>query len=310
MVGDAGDFAAALRGALSRRGLTLDRVAAHLRARGHLVSIATLSYWQSGRSVPSRAQSLRAIGALESVLGLPRGSMERLVPAQPRDVSVEPRPACADIVRQRARIDAIVRDLQVTIDHGIERISNHTFTFVDVSGESPSVLCREVLCLTEDAVSGYVVTAGHPLGGIDVVVTPVSGCAPGRVVSDSTDSLCVTELALPSLRRGDMHVVEYELGFHGLPERPLPRAQAILWFVTGIRELHLQVAFLPQAAPSHVTLIEGIGPAEMRVRQPLRTAVVGVTRSYPGPCRVGFEWETAGLAPLVGSHPRGHRPSR
>jgi len=54
-----GPFDAALRAAIRARGLSLDRLREHLRARGVTVTTATLSYWQSGRSRPERRDSVR-----------------------------------------------------------------------------------------------------------------------------------------------------------------------------------------------------------------------------------------------------------
>lgn len=47
------------------------------------VSVATLSYWQTGRSRPERATSLAAIGP-EQVLGVPRGHLRRPSRLPPR----------------------------------------------------------------------------------------------------------------------------------------------------------------------------------------------------------------------------------
>ncbi len=64
-------FADVLRLAIDARGLSLERITDHLAGRGVSVSAATLSYWQSGRSVPGRKSSLAALPHLEAVLGLP-----------------------------------------------------------------------------------------------------------------------------------------------------------------------------------------------------------------------------------------------
>ncbi|WP_256104439.1 helix-turn-helix transcriptional regulator [Streptomyces sp. ODS05-4] len=81
----AGEFPAALREALSRRGLSLERVSERLKARGITISQATLSHWQRGRSQPERARSLHAVDALEEILDLPGGALRSLLgPRRPR----------------------------------------------------------------------------------------------------------------------------------------------------------------------------------------------------------------------------------
>lgn len=53
-------FALALRETVQGRGLSLDPVRERLATRGISISLATLSYWQRGRSQPEQAHSLRA----------------------------------------------------------------------------------------------------------------------------------------------------------------------------------------------------------------------------------------------------------
>ncbi|RPK63612.1 hypothetical protein EES43_11390 [Streptomyces sp. ADI96-02] len=78
-------FPTALREALNRRGLSLERVSERLRARGIGISQATLSSWQRGRSQPERARSLRAVEVLEEILELPGGALRSLLgPRRPR----------------------------------------------------------------------------------------------------------------------------------------------------------------------------------------------------------------------------------
>ncbi|WP_079135133.1 hypothetical protein [Streptomyces qinglanensis] len=75
-------FAAELRAALVHRGLPLERVCSRLAARGIRLSPATLSYWQHGRTVPERYNSLRAVAELEDILRLPGGTLGALLPPQ------------------------------------------------------------------------------------------------------------------------------------------------------------------------------------------------------------------------------------
>ncbi|MBC6447980.1 helix-turn-helix domain-containing protein [Actinokineospora xionganensis] len=76
----AGPFHEALGQAIRARGLTLERLRAHLATRGITLSTATLSYWQTGRRQPERQDSIEALIALEGVLRVPAGSLITLLP--------------------------------------------------------------------------------------------------------------------------------------------------------------------------------------------------------------------------------------
>ncbi|GAB3491150.1 helix-turn-helix domain-containing protein [Amycolatopsis cihanbeyliensis] len=69
------NFAEALRAAIHRRGLTLERIQSRLAARGMKLSLATLSYWQQGRSRPERRTSLHALREIETILELPPSTL-------------------------------------------------------------------------------------------------------------------------------------------------------------------------------------------------------------------------------------------
>ena len=72
-------FAETLRAAIAARGLSLDRIREHLARRGVSLSLATLSYWQTGRSLPERRASLAAVRHLEDVLALEAGTLSELL---------------------------------------------------------------------------------------------------------------------------------------------------------------------------------------------------------------------------------------
>lgn len=73
-------FATVLRAAIDASGLGLARINDHLRRRGVSVSIATLSYWQNGHSVPGRRSTLCALVHLEEVLRVAPGTLTARVP--------------------------------------------------------------------------------------------------------------------------------------------------------------------------------------------------------------------------------------
>ena len=88
------EFATALRTAITNRGLGLERIREHLSQHGVTVSLATLSYWQSGRSRPERKASLQAVVHLEHVLQLTPGHLSELLgPPRSRGRWLRPAPA-------------------------------------------------------------------------------------------------------------------------------------------------------------------------------------------------------------------------
>ncbi|WP_396452938.1 helix-turn-helix domain-containing protein, partial [Actinomadura sp.] len=80
------EFAGALRQAVQASGLTLERIRHRLGRRGLTVSVATLSYWQRGRSRP---RSRTVVAALEEILQVPPGALTELLD-DPAGVSSNP----------------------------------------------------------------------------------------------------------------------------------------------------------------------------------------------------------------------------
>lgn len=97
----AGTFAEAFRDAVNASGMTLVEVVDALADRGVKLTQATLSYWQSGRSLPRRQSSLKALAEIEKVLGVPTGTLsipverEREAPVRPADTPIVQQPNSA-----------------------------------------------------------------------------------------------------------------------------------------------------------------------------------------------------------------------
>src|ERR1041384_1617846 len=125
-------FAQALRDAIQARGLGLDRIRCRLGEHGVRVSLATLSYWQSGRSRPERRESLIALRHLEDVLQVPRGSLAALLPppkARGRARLREHRDL-ATYWPARSTVDDVVRGVDTRWDDRLARISQHDLVTV------------------------------------------------------------------------------------------------------------------------------------------------------------------------------------
>ncbi|MGO1225197.1 MULTISPECIES: helix-turn-helix domain-containing protein [unclassified Brachybacterium] len=90
-MGEGERFASVLRESIEQSGLSLTVISQRLRSRHRPVSVATLSNWQSGRSLPGGEQSLGVVAALEELLGKAPDALADLVGApRLRGRSVQP----------------------------------------------------------------------------------------------------------------------------------------------------------------------------------------------------------------------------
>lgn len=248
--GQSGDFATTLRDAISARGLSLDRVRYHLKQRGHDLSVATLSYWQSGRSRPDRASSLAALGSLEEILEVTRGSLAALLPARMRKPgsSNDDEASVGAMFDTGPLIEETIESLGISWDD-LERIALHELLTIQPDRTIGPHVIRETMRATREGVDRFATFYGDDPDGAPYVV-PRNNCQLGRVVEHPELGLVVAEMLLPRpLAFGDSVLVDYEFGLAGAPEpcdgweRGCPQ---------GLREFHLEVEFAPEAVPSAV----------------------------------------------------------
>ncbi|MDX8140633.1 hypothetical protein SK854_00805 [Lentzea sp. BCCO 10_0061] len=212
----AGPFHAALRAAVERSGLTLERLRDRLDRRGIHVSLSTLSYWRLGRSRPERADSLRAVQAIETILGLPRHSLEALLgPPRPRGRWVSKQQQTRDYGRMlepAQSLAEIVRALVGPSDGDLRLWSQDDAATVDEHGALRTIHTRQVL----RAVAGnpdrylavYCADVGTPPDALGVEA--VRDCRLGRVRRHPGAPVIAVELLFDqSLRAGQTHLLEY-----------------------------------------------------------------------------------------------------
>ncbi|SFQ96191.1 hypothetical protein SAMN04488564_101221 [Lentzea waywayandensis] len=212
----AGPFHAALRAAVERSGLTLERLRDRLDRRGIHVSLSTLSYWRLGRSRPERADSLRAVQAIETILGLPRHSLEALLgPPRPRGRWASKQQQTRDYGRMLEPAQSLAEIVQALVgpsDGDLRLWSQDDAATVDEHGVLRTIHTRQVL----RAVAGhpdrylavYCADAGTPPDALGVEA--VRDCRLGRVRRHPGAPVIAVELLFDqSLRAGQTHLLEY-----------------------------------------------------------------------------------------------------
>lgn len=281
-------FADTLRAAIAARGLSLERIREHLARRGVSVSLATLSYWQTGRSRPERRASLVALGHLEQVLSLEPGALSELLIAPARRRREDN--AISALWPVPAVIDDVVGEVDTRWDSRLTRISQHDHVTVGPERGERSFVSRQVLRAEEDGPDRWVVILhldehDRPLP----LITPLRNCRLGRVVSRPGDGLLVAELLFRApLRRGQTVITEHELRNHA----PYPLATNYeRKFRRPVHEYALEVTFdgaAPRICTQYAQHADGTRQSH-RVRPDEGNSVIGVALRF-GPGCYGFEW--------------------
>jgi hypothetical protein len=246
-----GSFADALRSAIEHRGLALERVRDHLAQRGVCVSVATLSYWQSGRSQPGRKASLAAIPHLEHVLGLAPGTLLHTLPATRDRVRRTPVRELGVLWPEPSRIDILGR-LDTRWDADLDRVTLHDVLRIGPDRRQVGLTVRQVLRARVDGPDRRVVMHSQDDTAAALPeIKVVQGCELGRVEWSPQDGVVGAELVFfRPLRRGETVIVEYEL------VSPSPGAldtEYVRRLRSPLREYLLEVEFHPDARPASVT---------------------------------------------------------
>jgi hypothetical protein len=208
-------FSDSLRDAIERSGLTLERVADAVAARGGRLAVSTLSHWQSGRSVPTRKDSLVVVGHLEDVLGLTSGSLRALAkpPYRGGRPTLESRmsPIAASF-SGGDRVRELLAEVDMSSDERLMRISQHDRCRIGPDRAKESLLVRQVLRATEDGADRFVIAFWHDTQQPLPRLLALRGCRVGRVVSDPAAAVLVAELLFTRpLGCGETIVTEHEL---------------------------------------------------------------------------------------------------
>ncbi|HEV7907532.1 MAG TPA: helix-turn-helix transcriptional regulator [Pseudonocardiaceae bacterium] len=241
-----GPFPEALRAAIKASRLSLDRIQHRLALRGVTISVATLSYWQSGRRRPERPESLEALRHLESVLGVPQAGLSALLgPPRPRGRRCRPTtmmPIDA-LWARRERVANLLAKVDTSSDVKLGRISQHDRVEIAADGGQRSVWVRQILRAEQDGPDRWALVFETEEAHVLPEVTNLRNCHLGRVAEDPEANIMVAEMMFERpLARGETIIMEYEL-VHPGPVYPAGNNTFARKFRLPVREYVIEVRF-------------------------------------------------------------------
>ncbi|MFS8102401.1 XRE family transcriptional regulator [Lentzea alba] len=252
------EFAEALRTAITNRGLGLERLREHLSQHGVTVSLATLSYWQTGRSRPERKKSLQAVVHLEHILCLQPGQLSELLgPPRSRGRWLRKAPApMSSFWPSPSHVERALHDLDTQWDDQLIRVSQQDFVTIGADHTERSFRSRQVLSASMNGPDRWVVIMhidehDRPLPQLNAL----KNCRLGQQVRDEAQGFLVAELVFERpLRKGESVVIEHEL----VNQAPCPLATNYeRKFRLPTREYVCEVTFEGSPPASVVQLADG-----------------------------------------------------
>ena len=288
----ADSFAAAFAAAVREKDVTLSHLHRRLAELATPVSIATLSYWRSGRSEPERRASLDAVRVLEEVLGLEPGDLsDRLRPARrpgplPREASVE-----AIVEADGDAATAALAAVGFKTAHD-EFVDDRVFFTLDLDGEGRARRLRVTMAwraIVEGARRAALVHTTDGSNEAPPELEPIAGCRLGQVHHDRVHHVSAIELLTDvPIGLGESLVVEYEIRLHG---RPRLDNDIGYYAFRRIRDFFLWVRFDPEFLPVAVEEFEILEGGEEVGRPAALTGAAchRLVKSF-GPGTAGFRW--------------------
>lgn len=286
--GSTGGFADTLRRAIEQRGLSLERIQAHLDDRGVAVSVATLSYWKTGRSQPGRRTSLATVEHLETVLRIDPGGLTGSLATTRGRARRTPLPEI-DSLWEEPSSGAILNRLDTRWDADLDRVMLHDRLLLGKDRRYRSLIVRQALRARRDGPDHRVLLhqmddTTVPLPRLDVV----RGASLGRLESDEAGGVLGAELHFcQPLRRGETVIVEYELTWEGGGPADTCCTRKLR---TPLRELLLEVEFEPSTHPTRILSFSGDRESTVPLDVEHRATVVH-TDNAPGPTGLRWSWD-------------------
>jgi hypothetical protein len=289
-------FAHAFRDAVAASGLSLESLRRRLDLRGVPLSIATLSYWQTGRSKPQRAASLEALALLEQILEVPRGHLSSRLgaarkPGRPR----RPTPPAATAAHTPLPEQPVVlKETLVRLGFGAHQelvdLSTHMTVDLDETGMVTDYTVRNVVRASRDGAQRIPVyiclerrTEQAPR------LRAVGGSRVGRQIAVPETAVFVWELLLDRpLPMGTTAAAEYVIS---LPDGLDPEETSEYFLPRELSEMLMWVRFHPRKVPHELVAYSRFDGDESVTTVDLagRTSHQHVVHRV-GPGTVGLRW--------------------
>lgn len=311
-----GPFPEALRAAIKGSGLSLDRIQHRLQLRGVTISVATLSYWQSGRRRPERPESLDALRHLEAVLRVPPNALTALLgPPRPRGRRRHTgRLLPIDVLwGSNSNLAGLLSRVNTSCDGILARISQHDRCEVNAQRQLRSVGVSQVLRAEQDGADRWILVYDWETTTADAPqITGLRNCRLGRVAVDHEAHLLVAELLFDRpLATGETLIMEYQVvnpvSDHGLRADSYFRRLRL-----PVRDFVIEVQFDGAALPARCQQFSSpVGDVRMARRRNLTVSPTGAVHAVAlgvGPGLFGIEWDWPALiaSPAVDLAPVGH----
>ncbi|GAA3628635.1 hypothetical protein GCM10022267_13840 [Lentzea roselyniae] len=234
-----GPFHSALRAAIRRRGLTLERLRLRLAQQDVAVALSTLSDWQQGRVRPVSPKSLRAVSVLEDLLEVPSRSLLTLL--ERSDPSGWP--------------DVVPGMMPGFNTNDLEIVSRHDRVFVDAERHASRIHVSMVARARQDGVDRFYAHyfCDDAVHMSEVRHEPIRNCRAGRAARNEAEHVTVDELLFDRpLAAGETWVFEFVIHDPTLLDS-FEHAQGVRCFLAqSLIEVHFDPAALP--ADPHVYL--------------------------------------------------------
>ena len=292
-------FAVALRTAIESRALGLEQIRQLLALRGSDVSVATLSYWQTGRRSPGRRTSFVTLAHLEDVLGMTPGALAKHIPPRGTEARAV-NSVLAAAMGDGVELPEVIAELDARLRRQFEMVSEQASLTVGADHGQHWRWTRRIMRAVADGVDRLLLADYVDDDVPPPSITPVLHCTLGRRVYLATSKFVISELLFDRvLAAGDPMVIEYRVDYG--PPYPLDTTHEIHKQMP-LRDFVLEVRFDPAARPVSCEWFEH-NVRDPRARERIKpmtideTGSVLVVRPDLPPGRFGLRW-TWGDAPF------------